>query len=135
MKYQTMKYILSFITILLFSQVCYARYDAVCYVQYMTKQGWSEKVATEVSFVSGVELTPKQYSNEVYAIVWFSNNNCAIIKLRDNFISTNFMQQDFRSLYWMSKYYDGQQVNSEYERTWRLIAKDEMVFCNIYMIS
>ena len=120
-----MKYILSFITIILFSQISYARYNAICYVQYMTKQGWSEKVATEVSFVSGVELTPKQYSNEVYAIVWFSNNNCAIIKLRNNFISTDFKQQDFRSLYWMSKYYDGQQVNSEYEQTWRIIAKDD----------
>ena len=120
-----MKYILSFITIILFSQISYARYNAVCYVQYMTKQGWSEKVATEVSFVSGVELTPKQYSNEVYAIVWFTNKNCAIIKLRNNFISLNFKQQDFRSLYWMSKYYDGQQVNSEYEQTWRIIAKDD----------
>ena len=120
-----MKYILSFITIILFSQISYARYNAICYVQYMTKQGWYEKVATEVSFVSGVELTPKQYSNEVYAIVWFSNNNCAIIKLRNNFISTDFKQQDFRSLYWMSKYYDGQQVNSEYEQTWRIIAKDD----------
>ena len=120
-----MKYILSFITIILFSQISYARYNAICYVQYMTKQGWSEKVATEVSFVSGVELTPKQYSNEVYAIVWFSNNNCAIIKLRNNFISTDFKQQDFRSLYCMSKYYDGQQVNSEYEQTWRIIAKDD----------
>ena len=120
-----MKYILSFITIILFSQISYARYNAICYVQYMTKQGWSEKVATEVSFLSGVELTPKQYSNEVYAIVWFSNNNCAIIKLRNNFISTDFKQQDFRSLYWMSKYYDGQQVNSEYEQTWRIIAKDD----------
>ena len=120
-----MKYILSFITIILFSQISYARYNAICYVQYMTKQGWSETVATEVSFVSGVELTPKQYSNEVYAIVWFSNNNCAIIKLRNNFISTDFKQQDFRSLYWMSKYYDGQQVNSEYEQTWRIIAKDD----------
>ena len=120
-----MKYILSFITIILFSQISYARSNAVCYVQYMTKQGWSEKVATEVSFVSGVELTPKQYSNEVYAIVWFTNKNCAIIKLRNNFISLNFKQQDFRSLYWMSKYYDGQQVNSEYEQTWRIIAKDD----------
>lgn len=106
-------------------QISNARYDAICYVQYETEEGWSEKITTEVSFVSGIELTPKQYSNEVYAIIWFSNSNCAIIKLRDNYISSDFKQKDFRSLYWINKYYNGKQVNSEYKRLWKITAKDD----------
>lgn len=121
-----MKHFLPFIAIMLFSQICHARYNAVCHVQYMTEEGWSEEVATEVSFVLGTELSPQQYSNEVYAIVWFSNNNCAIIKIRDNYIPTTpkFRQKDFRSLFWMTKDYDGYQVNTEYEQKWRITAKD-----------
>lgn len=119
-----MKYLISLVLILL-SQTSYARFDAVCNVQYLTENGWSDEVLTEVSFVSGVELTPKQYSNEVYAVVWFSNDNCAIIKLRDDVITIGkFKQKDFRSLYWLTKSYDGKQVNSEYERKWRITAKD-----------
>lgn len=62
-------------------------------------------------------------SNEVYVVIWFSEDKCAIIKLEVTHISAKFRMKDFKSIYWVKSYIDGKQVNTEYERTWRITSK------------
>lgn len=104
--------------------VASARFMALCDIQYKTLDGWSDTYLAKVIFLSGCEMQPEQYSNEVYAAIWFSEDECAIIKLDVTHISTNFGIKDFKSIYWIESYIDGKQVNTEYERTWRITSKN-----------
>lgn len=83
-----MKQILSILTLLIgFS--CFARVDYKCLVNYRyavaTEYGGyteeSEPKVVTVSFLSGAEYSPRRSSTEKLAIVWFSQTNCAVIKL------------------------------------------------------
>lgn len=83
-----MKQIL-FILTLLISFCCSARVDYKCLVNYRhsvaTEYGGytteSEPKVVTVSFLSGAEYSPRRPSTEKLAIVWFSQSNCAVIKL------------------------------------------------------
>lgn len=76
--------------VLLVSTSAYARVDYKCLVNYRYTQstGYGSYVTTEsepkvvtVSFISGAEYNPRKSPYEKYAIVWFSQTNCAVIKL------------------------------------------------------
>ena len=76
--------------VLFVSISAYARVDYKCLVNYRyTKStGYgaytmveSEPKVVTVSFISGAEYNPRKSPTEKYAIVWFSQTNCAVIKL------------------------------------------------------
>lgn len=121
-----MKRFLLLFTLLLITTVASASFTALCDIQYKTQNGWSDTYRAKVVFLSGCEMQPKQYSNEVYAAIWFSEDECAIIKLDVTHISTNFSMKDFKSIYWVKSYIDGKQVNTEYERVWRITSKQAL---------
>lgn len=121
-----MKRFLLLFTLLLITTAVSARFTALCDIQYRTQNGWSDTYRAKVVFLSGYEMQPKQYSNEVYAAIWFSEDECAIIKLDVTHISTNFRMKDFKSIYWVKSYIDGKQVNTEYERFWRITSKHSL---------
>lgn len=100
-----------------------ARFVVLCDIQYKTENGWSDKYRAKVIFLSGCEMQPQQYSNEVYVAIWFSEEECAIIKLDVTHLSANFGIKDFKSIFFVKPYIDGKQVNTEYERVWRIISK------------
>ena len=68
---------------------CYARVDYKCLISYSYNKsvglGYtrasSEPMEITVSFISGAEFKERKSPTERYAIVWFSQTNCAIIKL------------------------------------------------------
>lgn len=119
------RFLLLFICVLI-TTVASARFTALCDIQYKTQSGWSDKYRAKVIFLSGCEMQPQQYSNEVYVAIWFSEDECAIIKLDVTHISANFRMKDFKSIYWVNSYIDGKQVNTEYERTWRITSKEAL---------
>lgn len=116
------RFLLLFICVLI-TTAASARFMALCDIQYKTQNGWSDIYRAKVIFLSGCEMQPQQYSNEVYAVIWFSEDECAIIKLDVTHISAKFRMKDFKSIYWVQSYIDGKQVNTEYERTWRITSK------------
>ena len=76
--------------VLLVSVSAYARVDYKCLVNYMyTKStGYasytrveSEPKVVTVSFISGAEYNPRMSPYDKYAIIWFSQTNCVVIKL------------------------------------------------------
>lgn len=81
-------------TCVLITTVASARFTALCDIQYKTQNGWSDKYRAKVIFLSGCEMQPQQYSNEVYVAIWFSEEECAIIKLDATHISVNFRMKD-----------------------------------------
>lgn len=121
-----MKRFLLLFTLLLITTVASASFTALCDIQYRTQNGWSNTYRAKVVFLSECEMQPQKYSNEVYAAIWFSGDECAIIKLDVTHISTNFKMKDFKSIYWVKSYIDGKQVNREYERDWRITSKQAL---------
>lgn len=91
-----MKKILVFI-LALTSIVCYGRVDFKCLVNYgynvRSSYGsytytYSEPKQVTVSFISGAEYNPRKPSTDRFAIVWFSQTNCAVIKLKPKRITS-----------------------------------------------
>ena len=119
------RFLLLFICVLI-TTVASARFTALCDIQYKTQNGWSDKYRATVIFLSGCEMQPKQYSNEVYVAIWFSEDECAIIELEVYHISADFRMKDFKSIFWLNSYIDGKQVNTEHERTWRITSKEAL---------
>lgn len=103
--------------------VASARFMALCDIQYKTQNGWSDIYRAKVIFLSGCEMQPQQYSNEVYAVIWFSDDECVFIKLDVTHISAKFRIKDFKSIYCVNSYIDGKQVNTKNERHWRITSK------------
>ena len=121
-----MKRFLLLFACVLITTAASARFTALCDIQYKTQNGWSDQYRAKVIFLSGCEMQPQQYSNEVYVAIWFSEEECAIIKLDVTHISVNFGIKDFKSIYWIESYIDGKQVNTEYERVWRITSKNSL---------
>lgn len=119
-----MKRLLFLFACMMFTTVASARFTALCDIQYQTRNGWSDAYRVNVVFLSGCEMQPRQYSNEVYVAIWFSEDECAIIKLDVTHISADFGMKDFKSIYLLNSYIDGKQVNTKYERTWRITSKN-----------
>lgn len=119
-----MRKLLLLLTCIMITTAASAHFIALCDIQYKTQKGWSDTYRTKVIFLSGYEMQPQQYSNEVYVAIWFSEDECAIIKLDVTHISVNFSMKDFKTIYWANSYIDGKQVNTEYERMWRITSKD-----------
>lgn len=68
----------------------FARIDVQCIVRthHQKGNGWgaysgvySDPVKCTVSFISGAEFKIRRPSTEKYALIWFSRDECAVIKL------------------------------------------------------
>lgn len=79
------------------SITCFGRVDFKCLVNYGHNvktsfagytYTYSEPKVVSVSFISGAEYSPRKSSTDRYAIVWFSQTNCAVIKLKPKRITS-----------------------------------------------
>ncbi|WP_288206115.1 hypothetical protein [uncultured Parabacteroides sp.] len=85
----------------------------------------------EITLATGEELNEAtgRYSFQnykVYATVWFSNDECAIIELNANTlgIGLEMRYEDLDQLFMFQTYKEGVQVNSEYKIRWKITAKE-----------
>lgn len=127
--------------ILLFSLVCFAcikmqaRYTALCDVVYEISEGeWSEFRRAKVEFAYGREIDESLLNqNKLYALIWFSQYQCAKIDLdyssamvqdMDKFNLFLFLGMDI-----LNEGKLGEQVNDNgQKRKWRIYGKDENNF-------
>lgn len=75
----------------------------------------SEPVVARITFISGSEFNIPKPSNEKYAIVWFSQTECAVIKLkppRFN-LSSTLRWDDLPDLTGGSSSVSGEKINGE----------------------
>jgi hypothetical protein len=107
----------------------------LCEVSYQTLAGWSDGRIVEVTFASGKELNSKTRTLEFdifanYAMIWFGAGQVAILKHDGFSISPGpaFDVADFKRMFLISQTEQFEQVNSEYERRWRIRAKDLIRF-------
>lgn len=117
--------------LLLLSTTSYGKVTVLCKAYYNSKFGWGDGTVVEVSFYTGDELNEAtdsyKYHGDVYATVWFSQSQVAIIKINAYSPSTREMDvSDFKELFRFNyqNYLQGEQVNSESERQWRIEAKE-----------
>lgn len=125
------KKIITLVTLLLFSVKSFAAINLVCKVQYETRNGWSDPVKTEITLATGSELNQAtgRYSFQnykVYATVWFSNDECAIIELDMSpvGIGSELEYDDLDQMFMFYSFREGEQVNTEYKIRWKITAKD-----------
>lgn len=125
------KGILSVLLFWISSQISFAAINLVCKVQYEKRYGWSDPVKAEITLATGNELNQAtgRYSFQnykVYATVWFSNDECAIIELGVNpiGIGAKMKYEDLDRIFMIQTYSEGEQVNSEYKIHWKITAKD-----------
>lgn len=102
-------------------------------VSYETETGWSREVPVEVTFASGSELNAKAprlglKHFELYALIWFKDEQVAIIKLDDKPILMGFdgfTAENFKELYFIKSEVKGKQVNDDGDgKRWKFKAKD-----------
>src|SRR5690606_3620603 len=125
------KSILFFFLLLLSTSLSFARIKVVCDVTYENTGGdWSNFYRTEVEFMAGNELDNTLQSNDLYAVIWFYQTNCAIIKMKHEFLLIREVDKTFVYNYFLSDYLnegkDGQQINDEYNRKWKIFPKNEV---------
>lgn len=123
--------IVTLIVLLLFSTEGFAAINLVCKVQYEKRYGWSDPVKTEITLATGDELNRAtgRYSfknYKVYATVWFSNSECAIIEFNGNpfGIGSDMDYDDLEQIFMIQSSVVGNQVNTEYNVRWKITAKD-----------
>lgn len=84
------RFLLLFLMALLLSITTFARVDVQCIVRTFHNKGngfgaysgvYSDPVTTTISFISGAEFKTPRPSTDRYALIWFSREQCAIIKL------------------------------------------------------
>ena len=123
--------ILYLATSFLFSLNSFAAINLVCKVQYEKRNGWSDPVKAEITLATGSELNQAtgRYSFQnykIYATVWFSNTECAIIELEENpiGIGSEMEYDDLDRIFLLHSSAEGEQVNTEYKIRWKITAKN-----------
>jgi hypothetical protein len=116
------------------SEIAEARVARYCLVSYETRQGWSEEKLHDVTFQTGRELNAATKSSrfdmfDKYALVWFAQDQVAIIRLSGFVIAgSEFSADNFRNMFLITDSVEGEQVNGNGERKWRLRAKQSFKF-------
>jgi len=112
-----------------------ARYTALCDVVYEKSDAeWSEYYRVQVEFAYGREIGESLFNqNNLYAIIWFSQNECAKIDMKyidpvlhamDKFNLFLFLCTDM-----LNEGKLGEQVNDNgLKRKWRIYGKNENNF-------
>lgn len=128
-----MKRLFVFLIVISSCSMLNAAINFVCKVQYETRLGWSDAVKAEVTFATGSELNTatRSYnfiSYKIYATIWFSENECAIIELNNHLlgIGGSVTYSNVDSLFTLRTYTEGEQVNTNYKICWKITAKDFM---------
>lgn len=127
-----MKKLFCIVAVILFSLQLSARIAVICDVVYEKSLGeWSDFYRLEVEFLSGGEMGRILESNSLFAVIWFSQTNCAIIKMEHNGILIGEVDKNFVNTYlsfdMLNEGKLGLQVNSKNgEIKWRVYGKDEM---------
>jgi hypothetical protein len=130
-----MKKKLWFVLLIIFPFTLQAYISRICKVSYETRDGWSSEYLMEVNFLTGRELNKatksfdySSFSN--YVLLWFDEGEVAILELDDFLIGVGeeFDNEDFQRLFQFQTTADFKQVNSLYERKWRIRAKDFITF-------
>jgi hypothetical protein len=125
-----MKYILALIICLSFLINLQASVRRTCNVSYYTEDGWSKEYTMEVEFATGGELNRRMntynYSEfQVYSLVWFSQEEVAIIEIDlKTIVASNFQRDAFRNLFYFDQFVNGLQVNSKSKVKWKITAKN-----------
>lgn len=101
-----------------------------CDVAYEKEQGiWSDLYRTKVDFVSGEELGLLIDQNKLFAIIWFSQTNCAVIKTRYQVpLISKVSIYDIYGFFLtdvLNEGLDGFSVNGNQTVHWKLYGKDE----------
>lgn len=119
-----MKRLLLSTAILLTSLSVYARVDVDVLVYYSYSENTyggryerreSKPVKARVSFISGAEFNILKPSTERYALVWFSQTECAVIKLEPKRFSSSYKLtwEDLPNLTGGFSSVSGEKVNGE----------------------
>ena len=112
----------------------YGRFTAQCDVIYEKSVGeWSEFHRVNVEFVSGREMRDIMNQNSVYAVIWYSQTECSVIKMDYNTIITSDIDKFFVFMLFGSDMLNeglpGVQTNDNGEHIkWRIYGKDENSF-------
>jgi hypothetical protein len=118
----------------LLSAPAMARVERFVQIAYWTQTGWSDYYTREVEFVTGKELNASTKTLDfdifaAYALVWFANDEVAIIKLSPltTTIHSPFDGEGFKKLYWAGEATVlGNQVNSRPQgRFWKIRGRDD----------
>ena len=117
---------------LLFVVPSFARISVLCDVTYQNSNGsWSNYFRAKVDFLTGEEMGYLG-DRSLYAAIWFSHDNCAILRMKNN----NFIS-DVADSYYMYGFFladalnegeVGIEVNSNTNRKWKIYGKDENSF-------
>ena len=94
---------------------------------------WSEFHRVNVEFVSGREMRDIMNQNSVYAVIWYSQTECSVIKMDYNTIITSDIDKFFVfNLFgsdMLNEGLPGVQTNDNGEHIkWRIYGKDENSF-------
>ena len=110
----------------------FPRISIQCDVIYQNSNGsWSNFFRTKVDFLTGEEMGYLG-DRSLYAAIWFSHENCAILRMKNN----NFVS-DVADSYYMYGFFladalnegeIGIEVNSNNNRLWKIYGKDENSF-------
>ena len=102
-------------------------------VSYKKEIGWSREVKAEITFATGSELNAKAprlrlRPNELYALIWFKDDQVAIVKLDDKPVLMGvdgFTAQNFKDLYFIKSDVKGTEVNDDGDGgRWKFKAKE-----------
>lgn len=130
--YQILFDMKSFLITLLFfvsSISTFARISIQCDVIYEnSNDSWSDYYRTNVDFLTGIELGYIGNRN-LYAVIWFSQNNCAVIEMEKNIVTFDKVDIDYMYIYLLSDALNegmlGKEVNNDSNRSWRIYGLDE----------
>lgn len=128
---KTIKYLFLLIVFLLNVSNCYSVVRRYVDVQYETSRGWSEKYRIEVTFATAKELSQATYDyrygiSGAYAIIWFSREECAIIKMEVSpivAVESKFTDQTLCDIFRIKSYVTGIAFNSDDDRKWQITAR------------
>ena len=85
-----MKRIFFIILFTLFTLAINAGVEVMCDVIYKDKDGnWSDFYRTKVTFCLGHEINQVLESRSPFGVIWFSQSQCAVLKLKDALPSVN----------------------------------------------
>lgn len=129
-----MKRIVLFIVLMFACMNIYARVTIMCDVVYEESVGkWSEFRRTNVEFLSGKEKGDILNQTKLYAIIWYSQGECSVIKI--DYDSPILSDVDVSFIYYfltfdiLNEGRSGTQINDNGKnRKWRIYGKDDNSF-------
>lgn len=97
-------------------------------VSYLTASGFADPVVVEVTFATGAELLSRSYNprlsySKAYAIVWFAQDQAAVLEIDEIVVTSTMDSWAFRHLFLIKDRLQARQVNDGVGRIWMIQAK------------